>query len=187
MSKEKWKWIPGFEGHYRASTKGRIRSVDRWVVPCNGVDPYKIKGKVLVQCNGTRGYKVVSLMRDWGVERKAKNYMVHYLILITFKGPKPKRKICRHLDGNHTNNKPRNLKWGTSQQNSDDRTRHGRHQECPKGEKHWKAKTTSREVLLMRALWRSGKHTQREIAEMFGLSKGTVIGIVKYREWKHLP
>lgn len=28
---ELWKWIPGYEGYYMASTHGRIKSVDRYV------------------------------------------------------------------------------------------------------------------------------------------------------------
>jgi hypothetical protein len=33
---------------------------------------------------------------------------------------------CRHLDGNPSNNRPDNLRWGTAKENAADMIRHGR-------------------------------------------------------------
>lgn len=45
---EKWKDIPGFEGYYQASTKGRIRSLDR-VIPHPRLYSQTVKGRILKQ------------------------------------------------------------------------------------------------------------------------------------------
>ena len=52
---------------------------------------------------------------------------VHRLVAQTFLPPRPsKRHEVRHLDGNKLNNDSKNLAWGTSKENADDRERHGR-------------------------------------------------------------
>lgn len=57
---------------------------------------------------------------------------LHRLVLIAFQGfPKRERgkgkgMVVRHLDGDPGNNNLDNLKWGTQQENWEDRKRHGR-------------------------------------------------------------
>lgn len=52
---------------------------------------------------------------------------VHRLVLDAFAGPASfPGAEGRHLDGDPSNNRIENLAWGTRQQNSDDKQRHGR-------------------------------------------------------------
>jgi hypothetical protein len=60
------------------------------------------------------------------VNGKQSSIRVHTLVLLAFHGPKPfKNAICRHLDGNKSNNQPNNLRWGTYKENAQDMIDHG--------------------------------------------------------------
>jgi hypothetical protein len=77
------------------------------------------KGKVRKPYLQADGYLVYCLMGH-------KTRKVHQLVLEAFVGPKPEGGVCRHLDGNRTNNHITNLRWGTRSENSKDRWDHGR-------------------------------------------------------------
>ena len=54
------------------------------------------------------------------------------------------------------------------------------------GEDSWLARTTSKQVLLMRKLYAKGNVTQTALAERFGISTSTVKRIFARRSWKHI-
>lgn len=63
---------------------------------------------------------------------------VHRLIAIAFLGQPEARQEVRHLDGDPSNNRVDNLKWGTRSENIRDSVRHGTHvwankTHCPQG------------------------------------------------------
>lgn len=89
VEKEKWEQIPGFEGLYWASSYGRISS------------NYRIRA-----LKEEAGYKRVTLSKNG----KKTSYRVHRLVLAAFLGPSDE--ICVWLDGNTTNNKLENLRYG---------------------------------------------------------------------------
>ena len=62
---ERWRFIPDFEGYYMASSKGRIKSVDR-VIPHPRLHQQFVKGRILTQKvvedkNSKIGDSIVSL------------------------------------------------------------------------------------------------------------------------------
>ena len=69
--------------------------------------------KILSPAKTAKGYHTLRLM----VVGKPKTFYVHNLVLITFKGPRPKGQEGRHLDGDKDNNTALNLEWGTQEQN----------------------------------------------------------------------
>lgn len=121
MENESWKDIPGWEGYYQASTQGRIRSMDRTVKhPRFGT--VNRKGKVLSASPlNADGYLGVGLNRD-GVKKKCS---VHRLILETFIGPCPSGHEACHNNGDPTDNRLENLRWGTHSSNMLDQIAHG--------------------------------------------------------------
>lgn len=113
MPSERWKWIPGYEGLYQASTWGRIRSVDRWVVSNTGKKDFR-RGRILKpQREKKTGYLRVGLCRNG----KRRFFWIHRMVAETFI-PNPENKPeVNHLDENKTNNAVENLSWCTGKEN----------------------------------------------------------------------
>lgn len=59
------------------------------------------------------------------VNGKERWMSVHRLVAEAYHGPCPEGMQCRHLDGDKTNNRPENLRWGTAVENAADRKVHG--------------------------------------------------------------
>ena len=109
--KEIWKDIPGFNGLYQASTKGRIRSVD---VVKDGRSKYGKsfkyfhKGKILSTWDGVKKYKTVVLYREGFPEI----CFVHRLVANTFLENTYHHKVVSFKDGDKSNVCLDNLQWG---------------------------------------------------------------------------
>ena len=116
---EQWLPVVGWELYYTVSSWGRVRSLPRY----DRLGRYH-PGKILAAPVGSRGYPEVRLSVD-GV---GKTRTVHSLVLEAFRGPCPKGKQSRHMDGVRTHNWLSNLEWGTPRDDNFDRVRHGTHQ-----------------------------------------------------------
>jgi hypothetical protein len=88
-NKEIFKVVPNHP-MYEVSNMGRVRN--------------RLTGLFLKQRMGTRGYFSCDLNKI--------TYAIHRIVLETFIGERPYKMMCRHLDGNKTNNKLDNLHWG---------------------------------------------------------------------------
>lgn len=111
---EEWRPIPGYEGRYEVSDRGRVLSIPRDRRPHRILRP-----KVMPKS----GYRRVTL---WN-EGARTDVSVHRLVLITFVGPPPEGEQCRHLNGYPGDNRRVNLAWGTPSENQHDTVRHGTH------------------------------------------------------------
>ena len=138
--KTKWKHIPGFPSYYKVSNKGEVKSLDHTTVGKTGRTQFCLGQTVSSYRIDKWGHYAVNLRTTKG---KQNVYKVHRLVLLAFIGPCPKGLQCRHLDGNGSHNCPSNLRWGTPQENSDDKKRHGT-MAC--GEKSGGWKLTNKEV-----------------------------------------
>lgn len=125
-----------------------------------------------------RGHLKIGLQKNRVRYRK----FVHGLVLETYVGFRPKGMECRHLDGNPKNNKLKNLKWGTRLENEADRTRHGR-RDC-RGERGTNVKLNSLQVRIIRRLLEFNILRQREIAELFNISRRAISHIKCKQSWK---
>lgn len=114
--KEVWKPIPGYEGFYEASDKGRVRSVERIIVLKDklGKDrPCVHKSRILKPCERTyirsniKPRKQVVLC----VHPNKKSYDVHRIIASTFVPNPNNYDTVNHIDGDQFNNTPSNLEW----------------------------------------------------------------------------
>lgn len=115
--KEIWKEIPGYEGQYEVSDRGRVRSLDR--VTSHG---RKRKGKVLSTVPGSKGYPQLKLSRD-GVSNMRS---VHALMAETFFGPRPPGMFVSHLNDVKADCRLENLAYQTPEQNTADAARNGK-------------------------------------------------------------
>ena len=129
-----WCAIPGYDG-YEVSALGEVRS---WR-PCRDMPtPHLLRLQ-----KGGRGYPIVRMRRSDGAWR---THTVHSLVMRTFVGPRPKNMEIRHLDGDRWNNTLRNLAYGTTSENAQDRVAHGhawqkQRTHCPQGHPYDAANT----------------------------------------------
>lgn len=109
---EQWRSIPGWEGQYDVSDRGRVRSWKNYSTPAPRILRAGVSGD---------GYLTVRLSRSGD----APTFHLHRLVLLAFVGPLPDEAVTRHLDGDPTNNRLDNLQYGTPGENIRDAVRHG--------------------------------------------------------------
>ena len=112
---EIWKPIPEYGGHYEASTLGRIRSVDKKVPhPRNKIMFLPKKGRILKPELDKSGYPVVTLSKDG----KQRTFKVHRLICLTYNPNPDNLPQIDHINSVKYDNRPENLRWCSSQDNT---------------------------------------------------------------------
>lgn len=112
---EIWKIIPNTEECYEASSMGRIRSVDRLVATARNKDMKAIRrGKILKTELDRSGYPVVTL----SIENKQKTCKVHRLVASAFVPNPNNLPQIDHINSKRYDNRPENLRWCTSQDNT---------------------------------------------------------------------
>lgn len=113
MDDEEWRDILGYEGHYQASSLGRIRCIK----------PIYSEPRIATLTPDVSGYLVVNLT----LAGKRKQCKVHQLVLLAFVGERPDGMFGCHGDNDRANNRASNLRWDTPRANQIDRFRHGTH------------------------------------------------------------
>lgn len=118
---EEWRPVVGWAGLYEVSDMGRVRSLKRrvssrhnWHASTRLVPP-----RILQQAKN-RGYLQVNLAR----EGKRQKSSVHRLVLEAFRGPAPTGTECLHGNGDPSDNRLDNLRWGSPAENNLDILRH---------------------------------------------------------------
>ena len=163
---EKRKTIPSFP-MYEITTSGKIWSK---------------KHHKYLQFNKQRGkYLLVDL---WNGKRFP--CKVHRLVLETYIGPCPRGMECRHLNGNPSDNRLENLKWGTRSENMQDAVRHGTIGKSSLGkfgEEHPSSKLSDADRRLIFSAYHDGAYTQQELADLFGVSQHCTKTIVNNEKW----
>lgn len=167
---EEWRPVVGWENIYSVSNHGRVRR-DRDGI---GTHAGRILSPILLR-NG----RLNAHLRD---RQRCKPSLIHRLVLAAFVGPCPAGYQCRHLDGDPANNHVSNLRWGTAQENADDRARHGT---TPRGERQGLAKLNDAAVREIRTRRRDGM-TLIEIAKLADVSINAVWLVLKGKTWKHV-
>lgn len=132
---------------------------------------------------GTKGYA--------RIHYKGREINGHRIVLIETTGRNPKLDACHSCDNRKCVN-PEHLFWGTRKENMRDMVNKGRHwmKQKPdhilKGETHPSTKLTKSQVLKIYEMAHGFQLSQRQIANIFGISQATVAAIKFRRIWKHL-
>lgn len=172
LSDEEWRPVVGYGGLYMVSSMGRVRSLDR-VDRRGQFRP----GRLLRERNDTAGagYRYVNLSRD-GVARKIN---VHVIVLEAFIGPRPspRHEGC-HQDGDRTNPRLANLRWGTPEENHADRWRHGTEYV---GERTAAAVLTDEMVQWIL----ESQQSSLALAPIFGVASSTIRAVRNGQNWRH--
>ncbi len=99
-SKEVFKDIPGYNGEYQATTKGRI---------------YSVKSEKFMKLRKNHnGYLTVMLYRNG----KQKVHFVHLLVLATYEDRPSRKHECNHKNSVRDFNELTNLEWVTKSENA---------------------------------------------------------------------
>lgn len=174
--REKWMAVPGYGGHYEASSLGQIRVRPRIIVKNHSRTGKPVEhsypGKVLLQTNDWLGYPRVTL----GVDGKTIGVAVHRLVAKAFHGEPAEGLIVCHNNGVKTDNRPNNLRWDTHKSNNEDRRKH---KTLPTGEKHPMAKLKQVDIDSIRS---RGLH-YTDIMREYGMSRTQSYRIATGRSW----
>ena len=175
---EIWKDVVGYEGLYKVSNMGNVRSLFRVIVRSDG-RKRTINGGLLSPSNGGGGYSLVTLSRG-GKHKKGK---VHRLVAEAFIGLNARKPCVNHKNGVKTDNRVGNLEWTTVGDNIRHAFKTGLN---PKGEKHHLAKLTIKDVNKIKLLLAEGDLFYREIADMFGVGETAIGDIKRGKRWTHV-
>lgn len=135
MIGECWMPVVGWEGAYEVSDLGRVRSLARTITYFSsqwGKDVQRpVRAAVLRPKTNPSGHKQVTLTGQ-------SDKWVHHLVLEAFVGPRPAGHEGLHRNGDPSDNRRINLRWGTRGDNLRDMVRHGGHfsankTSCPRG------------------------------------------------------
>lgn len=109
---EIWKDIEGYEGHYKVSNTGKIKSLERNVNHSYSGTIRKKERILKIKIN-QNGYANVCLCLN-GIS----NYQrIHRLVAYAFLKNKNNKREVNHIDGNKLNNNINNLEWCTRSEN----------------------------------------------------------------------
>jgi len=175
---EQWRDVLGYEGWYQVSDQGRVKRV--------GNNKGAKVGRILSPKPDKYGYVRPMLSRG-GDERKVG---VHQLVMLAFVGACPAGKEVNHKNGIKTDNRLENLEYLN-------RMEHYRHTRevlgypnptvyaDNRGEAAPKAKLTTNDVIVIRALIGKGECGFSEIARRFNVTEGAIRHIACGITWKH--
>jgi predicted XRE-type DNA-binding protein len=160
-----FKILPGFPG-YEMSSDGRA---------------WKRKGEVLIELKPIvnrlrKGYLQISPY----LNGKNKTLAIHRAMMLTFVGERPEGMEIAHLDGNKANNSIDNLAYVTCVENNSHKEAHGTYLS---GEQCRTAKLTWHQVQEIRELYATGRYSQSQLANMFGVTQTPVSLIVRRKTW----
>lgn len=103
LNGERWKAMPGFEGYYEISNKGRVKSIF-W------------SGRILKpMCNGN-GYMYFTPIKNKDGDKR--NYYIHRAVAETFISNPLNKEEVNHKNLNKSDNRIDNLEWVTRKENA---------------------------------------------------------------------
>ena len=111
---ETWKDIPGYEGLYKVSNTGKVKSMNY---------RHSDVPRILATLDNGYGYRRVRL---YNVNKKYKYYYVHRLVWEAFMGSIPEGLQINHLNENKADNRLENLSLCTPKDNNNYGTRNKR-------------------------------------------------------------
>lgn len=178
---EEWRTVPEFPA-YRVSNLGNFQA-------CYRQGRHDLQRERPLMTNvwrplkpwkHPRGYLEVSLSRDGRGYRR----LAHRVVLEAFVGPCPQGMEARHVNNNdRTNNRLANLRWGTRQDNADDRSRHGTQ---VNGSRCWKAALTEEDVRKIRRLRANGMPVCVIARRFPQTTRENIWKVCRGQTWKHI-
>ena len=167
---ERWLPVPGWEGYYEVSDKGRVYSHHCHRV-LRGSKSDALPYRMITLCRVENGEQI----RDWR--------WTHDLVLTTFTGPRPPGAEARHGAAGQGDDSLANLTWGTKSENQLDRIRD--YGSIRSGIGVARSRLSETQVRGMRALYADGIRIA-ELARRFSVSYNAAYQICHELSWKHI-
>lgn len=156
-----WHVIPG-ASNYEFNGIGEVRN--------------KRTGKPIKHVYNKKGYAYAYVPHDNG---KKHLRLIHRLLLEQFVGPPQEGEQSRHLNGDPSDNRLSNIRWGTPKQNADDKRRH---RTMCVGSKIGTAKLNADAVRYIRSSGLSSKY----LASLYGVHQVTINAARRGLYWSHV-
>jgi hypothetical protein len=150
----------------------------------------KSSGKLVPMNTKHRKYEEITLSLAGGGRGNQQSFLLHRLIMITFKPIEGKVHYTdysdmevNHIDLNKLNNSLENLEWTTRAFNMEHAYQTG---QIRKGSDVNFAVLDEQKVREIKQLLAEGKMTQKEIGEKYGVSRVCISNIKTGKNWKHV-
>ena len=135
---------------------------------------------------GNNGYYHVRL---WA-HNKSRLFNIHRLLGIHFI-PNPQNKPqVNHKDGNKLNNSLDNLEWVTHKENAIHAYKNGLTPKPPghkeKGTERYNSILNNGRVMCIRKLFKMNIYTQRQLGDLYGVSRSGIQQVTRRVTWKHI-
>jgi len=171
---EIWKEIEGYNGRYKVSSLGRVKSL--------------VKKKPIIMkasASGPKGKQYRSVMLTGN--GKYKRMKVSRLVATAFK-ENPENKPCvNHINGIKTDDRACNVEWNTYSENNKHAFDTGlKDPTILIGDDNGNARTTSNKVLLIREEYSGGEYTYKQLSLKYDLSESQIGNIVTGESWSHI-
>lgn len=160
-----WRKIPGYGDDYLVSELGEFASRK------NG------RHKILRPHLSSHGYLRINLCMNG----KGKLHYVHELVAAAFIGPRPSGQQIRHLNSIGTDNRAKNLAYGSQADNEADKVLAGL---SNAGSRHGMSKLSESDVFEIRGHLKRGA-AGAELAKKYGVHPNTIYHIKKNRTWSN--
>ena len=178
-----------------AATDEAIRDNQDWrpvrEVPGYCIDPNGNIYSVFWEWRGNKINKLTPAIDQYGylkvrltdMDGSRKKHSVHKLVCIAFHGLKSEgREQVRHLNGDKTDNRPENLRWGSAKENGEDKVALG---EAAKGSSNGSSKLKDYEVSVIKEMALRGM-SGRNIERYFDIDHTVVSRITAGKSWGHI-
>ena len=157
--------IKGFEGRYTISNLGIVRS--------------KLTN-IIMKPNITKfGYARVNLRK--AKSREYKSYFIHRLVAAHFLANPDNLPEVNHIDCNRLNNVVTNLEWVSKKDNIKHSFIYG--SASHKGLRNPNAKLNKDDIVAIKALHKTNKFYNTQIAKIFRVSSSTIDNIINNTTW----
>lgn len=176
---EQWKDVIGFEGFYKVSNLGRVKSCKRMVNSSNQFGDYllNINDKILSCAKNNKGYLNVVLQN----KPNKKTIAVHRLVAIVFIDNPENKEQINHKKGIKTDNRASELEWCTHSENQLHSYR-VLEKKCSYGNR----KLSDKEVIEIRNMYSTGNYSYKKIGDKYGVYKTTIHKIINNLIWNHV-
>lgn len=175
---EEWRDVVGFEGFYKVSNLGRVRSVERVQ---NG---RKKNGYIIRPSHDACGYEMLELRNGTFKKRLS----VHRIVAKAFIPNPDNLPQVNHIDEVRDHNSADNLEWCTIEYNQNYGNRRARISESSTGERNARHILTEKDVIEIRETYIPGDREfgVRPLSEKYGVSYVTITKIIGRKIWKHI-